>query len=105
MRPFPIANLRHILAVAIHIAPMLDQLVSQELFEMPGDVAQPLDAIEVGSHCLQTDRHAVIGEGELHMRQVRFATKIARRIDPHRIERGQRALAGRYRPRLAREEV
>ena len=46
MRPFPIANLKHILAMASHIAPMLDELVPQELFEMPGDVPQPLDPIE-----------------------------------------------------------
>ena len=30
----------------IHITPMLDELVSQELFEMPSDVAQPLDSVE-----------------------------------------------------------
>ena len=32
--------------MAGHIIPMLEQLVSQELFEMPADVAQPLDPVE-----------------------------------------------------------
>jgi hypothetical protein len=64
----------------------------------------PGGAIEPALHRLQPERHAVIGESELDVRQPRCAA-VAGRVDPHAIEHGERARDLDLRPWLLREEV
>jgi hypothetical protein len=46
VRPFPIADFRHVVAVIANVLFVLDELVAQELFEMRADALQARNAID-----------------------------------------------------------
>ena len=46
MRPFPITDLRHIVAVFTDVLPVLDKLAAQKLLEVSSDALQTRNAID-----------------------------------------------------------
>ena len=69
------------------------------------ELIQSRDVVEMSAGRLQANGYTVIRERELDMRLCRLAAEIARRIDPHAVERGQRPLPHRHSPRFVRKEM